>query len=302
MPQFNRTSSSINSRPEWMRALGLPPTVRWALLLSGGAAFGAVQVGPIEELISILGQPATVAGCSVGAEHALMVGEGRHLELRPMWKKEVSKKGKGWFMAHNVDIHRGLYILNPLRREMETRKAGRNLICDTRVTVTDLAKKEHRVIHLNNLPWKRRIDAAICSSCQPLIHEREQFMSRWLNDGGVKHVLPTLPDHDDYDFIAAIFCSPVGEARKRDEIPQSRIDSAVEQAFASLDVMVDSNAQHDFRRVRRWVNTPRAVFAPRSWDIIGRSFDAEREDVIGRLKEGDHMAQNPVWVSAFAGT
>lgn len=295
MPLFKRQTTDM---PDWLRQFRLPAGAKWALLLSGGAAFGALQIGPIEVLTKALGSPATVCGCSVGAEHALMVGEGREKELRPMWKNEVAKKGKKWFMAHNLDIHRGLFTLNPLRKEMEGRKAGKKLILDTRVGVTDLATKQHRLIHLNRLKWKQRIDATICSSCQPLIHERERFMGRWLNDGGVKHVLPTLPDHNGYDFIAAVFCSPVGEDREHDELPQEKVNGGIEQALASLDVFMDTTVQHDYRRVKRWVKTPRVIFAPSSWKAIGESFNADEEWVNKRLAEGDRMAQNPVWLSA----
>jgi predicted acylesterase/phospholipase RssA len=268
----------------------------WALLLSGGSALGAVQVPVIEALVKRHGLPGTVCGTSVGAVNALLVGEGRVSELREVWL-DVADKGRGWFMRLNADPWHGLFSLNPLRRQIENREAGKRLKAVTRVGVTNLARGSHRMIELNAHPWGRRVDAAICSSAQPLIHERERFRGRWLNDGGVVHVMPTLTDHAEYGFIAAVFASPIGDDRSRPKMPQDRVDSAIEQGLAALDLLTDGVAQADYSRVQRWEGPDVEVYAPSSWDAVGGSFDATEQIIHDRLAEGARMAQAPVWSS-----
>jgi predicted acylesterase/phospholipase RssA len=279
---------------EWLDDLNLPTDPKWALLLSGGSALGAVQVPVINGLVRALGLPSTVCGTSVGAVHALLVGEGRTKALLPIWK-DVAEEGSKWFMRLNFDAWNGMFTLKPLRRQVEAREAGKELKLDTRVGVVDLADSEHRMICLNNWGWPDRVDAALCSAAQPFIHEKEMFRGRWLNDGGVDHLMPTLPDHAEYDFVAAVFCSPVGDDRDRPRRPQARINSAVEQAFASVDMMTDRVAQDDYKRMRRWKKPTRAIFAPRSWDRVGESFDASAEIIERRLDEGRWMRKNPVF-------
>jgi predicted acylesterase/phospholipase RssA len=266
--------------------------MKWALLLSGGSALGAVQVPVIEALIAEHGLPSKVSGTSVGAVHTLLVAEGRHAELRPIWQ-EV--KGRGFFMDPNLDVWRGLFSLAPLRRVIEDRGAGKKLIMPACVGTTDLARGEHRLIQLNDITWAQRVDAAICSSQQPVIHQREKFKGGYLSDGGVTHVIPPMPDHDNYDLVAAVFCSPVGKDRDRPTLPQSEVDNAFEQGLAALDLFIDRVVQDDFERIKGWVGTKRIVYAPSGWDVIGPSLQAERVQILARLAEGERMALGPVW-------
>lgn len=273
---------------------------KYAIVLSGGTALVAVQVPVILGLIERLGRPSAWVGTSGGAIHALVGASRREDELPGIWN-EVGQVGRGWFMRFNADLHHGLTTLKPLRRQMEKRGMGLELHEDCRVGVTDLTgghkgERPHRLIRLNQQKeHDDRLDAVVCSSTQPAIHEGWKFKGKLLHDGGVLHVLPTMPDHDRYDEVHAIFASPVGPKRDRPRRHQHEIDGALEAAFASVDLWIDRIVDDD---VQRAIDNGWHVYAPRSWRRIGRAFDASEAVVEARMAEGRWMLDNPWSVPA----
>ena len=261
---------------------------RWLLLLGGGAALGAVQVPVVEHLWRQFGPPAAVCGTSVGAVHTLMLMEERVDELRDIWL-EVGGKGPRWFQAPTADLWNGLFSLKPLRKQMEERKAGRHPTLEGWVGMLDYASEKHKMVKLNDLRWKERINATIGSSSQPAFHQKWQFKDRWVGDGGVAHVLPLCPNWKTYDFIHAVSCSPVGRARKR-ERSQKKVNDGFEQLWVAISLWLNRVANNDVRRLRRWAKqVPVTLHAPPTWESVGDSTKIDEELVELRFATGESI-------------
>jgi len=278
----------------------MPPRI--AVVGSGGAALGEVTVPGLVDLEKR--GIDTFVGTSVSAVLAALGGGRRACELPDIWD-EVADVGRPWFMRPNADLWNGAFTLNPTRNQIEARRAGRKLKLDTRVGLVDIATRAHRVVRLNELGYRDRLDAIIGSSTQPAIHERTKLQGRYVVDGGVKHVASPLPKWWTYDEVHYFFCSPVGPERTVLELPQREVNSALEQAVAALDCFLDVVARRDYARVRRQaaqakeqgLNVRFKVYSPESWTVIGESFDASPELSKARRAEGARMYGDPIFDS-----
>lgn len=268
--------------------------MNWALICSGGAALGAVQVYPAGRLIDDLGMPALLCGTSVGASTVAMCGSGRVHELPQLWQEVAEAPGTSWFQAPNLDVWNGAFSLNPLRKQLKRHGiAPDGLKAPTHVGLVDAAKQRHRMVHLNSLSTADMHDAIVASSMEPGIHERTKFQGRWCLDGGVAHVIPTLApgwEPDDFQEIHVILCSPVGRDRVR-ERTQDEVNSALEQANVTFEMWLSRVVNDDLDRVRRWAARGEAkvfLYAPDDWDHVGTPLDADfgtiihRRDVVGQ--------------------
>jgi len=264
---------------------------RWALLLSGGTALGAVQVPVVEAAWARLGPPAIIGGVSVGAVNALALADGDVDALRPVWQ---DVDGARWFQRAQLDPWNGMFSLSPLRKQMERRGKGRRMNIPVVVGVVDIASQRYRTVRLADLDWPDRIGATIASATQPGIHERVKFDGRWHVDGGVEHLLPLLPGWEQYDRIVAVFCSPLRGHRRKPRT-QAQVAQAWEQGGAALEMLLSRVARDDLRRLRRWSErVPTVAFAPPSWDSVGSPFDAEPATIQQRFATGAAMLAHPV--------
>jgi len=291
------------SPTDWQHIVSAPPTERWALCLSGGAAYGAVQVLVILALIDELGPPTAVFGTSVGSVNGALVASDRAHELIGTWMSILSS---GWFQKPNLDFWNGLMSMAPLVRELRERRALVHLKRRFYVGAVDIAAERHQLININDLDYDDRIDAVISSSSQPFIHEHVQVMGRYHFDGGVEHVIPPVDDPKLYDSIHAICCTPPTRRARRRKRPQSEVAQAWEQAGVAFDLLLSRVVRDDVRRLRRYSGvTPTTLYAPESWDDLGQSFDASPGIIKQRLFEvGPAMwesrkrLEGPLWLDA----
>jgi predicted acylesterase/phospholipase RssA len=166
---------------------------RWALLLSGGTALGAVQVPVVEEAWRRLGPPAIIGGVSVGAVNALALADGDVAALRGVW---ADVDGARWFQRSQLDVWHGLFSLKPLRREIERRGKGTPMRIPVVVGVVDIAAQRYRTVPLADLDWPDRVAATICSATQPGIHERVKFDGRWQAGAALEMLLSRVARDD----------------------------------------------------------------------------------------------------------
>jgi predicted acylesterase/phospholipase RssA len=265
--------------------------MRWALLLSGGTALGAVQVPVVEHLWRELGPPSVIAGVSVGAVNALALADGDLASLRRIWQ---DVDGARWFQRPQLDVWNGLFSLGPLRRQVTRRGKGQPMRIPVLVGAVDIAAQRYRTLPLAELDWPDRVDATVASATQPGIHERARYRGRWYVDGGVEHLLPWLPDWQSYDFIAGVFCSPL-RGHRRKLRTQAQVAQSWEQAGAALEMLLARVARDDLRRLRRWGRrVPVVAYAPPSWDSVGAAFDADPATIEQRFQTGAAMLMRPV--------
>ena len=266
----------------------------YALLLGGGTALGAVQIPIIKHLYQTKGLPARLAGVSVGAVNAALLGEDRLSDLEEQW---AQVDGVDFFGSKQVDFWAGLISLKPLRKRMESIRAASCLKIPTSVGCVDAASQKYMDIRLDQINHDDRLDAIICSSAQPLLMEPEYLFGRPMMDGGVLHVLPDIPDKEiqDLDEIHVISCSPAGGGRRRIRSTKE-VNSAFEQAQVAFELLMSTTLQADIERLKKH-KKPVYLHAPATWAEVGKSFDASKEAIQLRMSTGEKIKLSPLRIN-----
>lgn len=264
------------------------------VLLSGGAARGAVQVAPIEH-IAANREIAAVAGTSVGAINGAGVASLRFANIRRTW---MQIDGTNDFQKLNFpDVWNGFYHLHPRLDDMLLEAGVLDFKIPFHVGVVDPARDRHVLLNLNGLQPRDAIDGIACSSQMPMTHVPTKFQGYVFTDGGVLNPLPTYPRYAKIGVqeIHAVFCVP---NKRLPEVPQSKVDKAIPQAFRTLDIQSRDRIAKCHRRLKEWKRKhPEIrifVYEPESWDAIGDAFDASPETIRSRLAHGVSMVRNRV--------
>jgi predicted acylesterase/phospholipase RssA len=285
-----------------MSPTAIPKPERVAVLLSGGTAFGAVQVHSMEQIVLTHGKNACYwAGVSVGAQHALLCAQGRVSRARELWNEMDGVKffiepawGEVWRFVRTAgrDPIQGIYSLKPLHKRI-VEELAHPILAACEVGVVDYERgPTYRQVNLGSLRTNGQRAAALCASAaQPAImagwkvqfdgHERLCF------DGGVKHVVPMLSNPDEFDVIYVVLCSPA--VRRGEPMMGRKLDGLLEIAMRSAEAWTDAVVDDDIARLKRWAQLGRdsgrkvVLIAPSSG--TGDAFDASRETIQKRLNE-----------------
>lgn len=169
---------------------------RLAIVLSGGGAKGAFQVGVLDALINKHGiTPAIVVGTSTGAIQALGVAQNDVMGLLSVWlglkgEQDIYKK-RGGIAGAVVFGEKAIYDTAPLRRLLKqfadpVKLAASNV--DLRLGVVSLQSGEFRTID-KNVPDIHNWVYASCA--MPVFFDPLQTSDKqqWV-DGGVRDVTP----------------------------------------------------------------------------------------------------------------
>lgn len=276
----------------WAQGIALaPPPVekkRYGLILGGGTARGAVQVPIVRELRRLHGAPAGIVGVSIGAIHALLLGEDRYDDLVDEW---LAIDGVEDFASKQVDVWNGLRSLAPLRRRLEARNAGAKIVIPTWVGLVDVADEAYRSVALHTLGLQDRQEAALGSATQPFLLGDATFKGRPVMDGGAGgHVLGPLPNWADMEEIHIISCSPLGPRRRRTHRPED-MHGPWKAAEIAFELLMGRQADEDVEDLRDAyaAHVPTYLYSPDSIDAVGKPFDAERTDIQMRFKTGKKM-------------
>lgn len=275
----------------WAQGLPLAPAFskkRYGLILGGGTALGAVQVPVVRKLRCLYGPPSGIVGVSIGAVHALLLGEDRYDDLVDEW---MLIDGVEDFASKQADVWNGLRSLAPLRRRLEARNAGANVKVPTWVGLVDVADESYRSVALHTLNLQERQEAALGSATQPILLGDATFKGRPVMDGGAGgHVLGPLPNWADMEEVHIVSCSPLGAKRKRTHNPDDMHGpwKAAEVAFS---LMMSRQADEDVEDLRDAYarHVPTYLYSPDSWAAVGKPFDAERTDIQQRFMTGMKM-------------
>lgn len=171
-------------------------TARLAIVLSGGGAKGAFQVGVLDALVQQRGvKPAIVVGTSTGAIQALGAAQDDVAGLLDVWlslrgNADIYKE-RGGALSAFVLGQKALYDAAPLRRRLKAFFDPAKLAAspvDLRLGVVSLQSGEFRTID-KSVP---NIDLWVYASCaMPVFFDPLQTSDRqqWV-DGGVRDVTP----------------------------------------------------------------------------------------------------------------
>lgn len=270
-----------------------------ALLHSGGNARGAVGLAVLEGLLGRHGVEgyAAAAGVSVGAINVPEAMAGRLPELRDLYE-EVD--GLGWYLRKRWPWQwsSGLTSIDRLRGRMHrhgTRIADLPSV-PVYVGVFDFESDVYRSIDARSVrddaAW---LDARCASAAIPVVMsgwdvEVEPGVVHRCWDGGMRHVIPDLPDWQSFDAVDVILCSPMERANV---VPLEQVDDFRGIVGRLVDIWIDGTVQRDLERLQRWARAgvEVTVYAPQD---SGGSFDASASAMQQRFDEGARMWRAPV--------
>lgn len=159
-----------------------------ALVLSGGGAKGAYQLGCLETLYAKGFKPDVIIGTSVGAINACGLSYLGLEGLKEVWFSINRPSDILKAKLHNLLWGTGYYALTPLKELMKKHiyPATDNPSIPFWVSVCDLRTNE--VTYRSNNANKRiMIQDVLCSSSMPTIMEA---VDEWLVDGGLRDIIP----------------------------------------------------------------------------------------------------------------
>lgn len=191
------------------------------LILSGGGANGAFQVGAMRELIDNGHEFSHVAGVSVGAINAAMYAQGEFDTLERMWESINSKdiyKGSLnlWHIAKALVMGRPNVLSNEpleklLNNFLDIRKLKKPLAVGV-VNATTGEYEVHRFSPTSHQDQWRYVRAVLASTVIPFVWEPVGMVIGGVEylyiDGGVRNNMPSR-DLDAYglDSFVAISCN-----------------------------------------------------------------------------------------------
>lgn len=256
----------------------------WALLAGGGASRGAVQVAPLARLLSTHGPPSVAVGTSIGA----VTVSAPPAVLRDAWG---TVDGARSFQRFAWAPWRGLYTLHRLRALLDRYDACSRLLCPTWVGVYDLSHQRYELVALHDLDSVHdRRDAVVASCAIPLIHQAWTLRGRPLTDGGVRSVLGRLPrsvDPSTLDAVCVLACSPAGRPDRRRVRSECDVTTLWGQVEVCYEEWQTSVSAADLAYLRGLARGPAVhLWAPETWEDVGRPFDAGADRIQSRLDLG----------------
>ena len=154
-----------------------------ALLLGGGGAKGAFQIGAWQALAEagMLTDIRMAAGCSVGALNAVLFAIGNWQEAKAIWSRIQPND----LLAKGADG--AFFSRDGLIRVIDSLPIERLSEAPVRVTVSvhDIADNQAKFYDLNGLPRDEIRTLLLASSAIPRIYSPEYYQGRQLMDGGV---------------------------------------------------------------------------------------------------------------------
>lgn len=194
-----------------------PKKVKRALVLSGGAARGAFQVGVIRYLEEIEWRPDLVCGASIGAIHAAALGSGMTAaDLSRLWRSAPRKRlraAEPAAMLRRVLSRKATFSLSDagtvreiLLREIDFDRLRHS---DTAVALAAVDVEAARTVYFSN--EEISVDHVLASAAAPVFFPWRPAAGRLFYDGGLMANTPVLPAlQQGAEQVVAVLLSPVG--------------------------------------------------------------------------------------------
>jgi NTE family protein len=252
-----------------------------ALVLSGGGAKGAFQVGVLDVLIGERGLDFEVlCGVSVGALNAASLAQARlvpddpvaslmhlHAELtslRRLWLEEI--QGNGSIYSKGILSEAGAIlgadsIYNPagLRKLLQDRLDPQRVVASgrkLRIGLVNLETGEYRTVTGDPEHADQLRDQVLASATMPFYFPPVPLEGSGWADGGLRNITPLAEAfHEKPAAIYAIFTSPLGRNLPREKIEQGFLGLKA-NAFTFLgravQILVDEVYNTDVEGAEDW--------------------------------------------------
>lgn len=230
-----------------------------ALVLSGGGAKGAFQVTAEKYLREEKDYHWNViAGVSVGALNAVILGTGKHQRLEEIWNnitrdQVMTGRFTIWSLIRMKFFDaKSIYGNKPVW-ELIKREIDPNAISmDVRVGAVSLATGEYEVFRPTDLGFLKGV---LASTAIPVIWEPVDVTADHLKmvDGGVRNVSPLGDVLDtDPEEVVVINCSP-----REPPTPTKPLDNGIEIGIFTLDLLMNEILLTDIREFEQINSTVR---------------------------------------------
>lgn len=285
-----------------------------ALVLSGGGAKGAFQVTAEKYLREVKGYSwKVIAGVSVGALNALLLGMGKHAEMERIWKtitrdQVMTGRLNLWSLIKmKLFGAKAIYGNKPLQQMLADIYDPDLLVGkQVRVGAVSLVNGEYRAFSTSDEGF---LNAVLASTAIPVFWDPVDINPSWLQmvDGGVRDISP-LGDvlYAAPEEVVVINCSP-----RRPPKPKKPLVNGIEIGLYALEIMMNEILQTDIRAFRR-INRLVEMYSTRDRPLfdsdgnqyerykllviepeepLGDTLDFSRESIDRSLKAGEEAAR-----------
>lgn len=288
-----------------------------ALVLSGGGAKGAFQVGALEYMVGVQQMKFDIiAGVSTGALQAVMLAMGKFERLRELWatieRKDIMTGDLNWFsMVKMLLGKKSIYGNRPLYDLLKKELDGRLIPEDITLLIGSVCLRTGEYVDAQKSS-SSLTQFVLASTAIPIVWEPVQISTyyRDMVDGGVRNVCP-LGSVLQYnpDEIIIVNCSApahmgdVVEFKNALDIGQRTIDILTNEIFRTdLSEFLRINElvgqvmswQHPQFALKKMDGTPYKYFKytliEPTW-AMGETLDFNREILERRRRHGFQMAR-----------
>lgn len=259
-----------------------------ALLLSGGAFRGAVQIPIIKHLINKNSYDA-IYGVSVGAINGSMIAQDDFNELQKIWSS-INSIHDLLYLKWYWPI-KGLYSMQPLKSKLEEHiSLKKNKIPFYSGIVSGTTGDYFNVCTNSLYKDKDLINVIIASSCIAGIMIPQKFKyngkEHYGFDGGFRNIIPKVDDI--YDEIDVVICSPLNRMKTKKELYNNNI---VNVAIRGIEIFQDEILNKDVMLLNNLNSSKITLYYPQH--SVGGSFYINNDIVKYRYKLGEEAIKNP---------
>jgi NTE family protein len=280
-------------------ASSIEKKVKRALVLSGGAARGAFQVGVLRYLERHRWQPDLVCGSSIGAIHAVALGAGLNAaHLERLWRRALPRRleifqAAKWLRRFFPPADPfSISDAGPVRRILEQEidfHSLRNAVTSVRIAAVDL--NTSKTLYFTNK--EITIDHVMASAAAPVFYPWKMAGGRPCFDGGLMANTPILPALESGAAqIVVVLLSPVTAV---EQAPPRSLRKTIETAF-ELMLAGPFQATIDGYRAAGGTVPEIRLIAPRRMLGFRSLVDYSRRQVDRLMAEGDDAARQVMGV------
>lgn len=259
-----------------------------ALLLSGGAFRGAVQVPVIEELSKRYIYD-DVYGVSVGSINGAMFCQDELINLRKIWDDTDNLGGflkMQWYWPFG-----GLYSMKPLRKKLEKYISLKKMKTTFHAGTVSATDGEYYNLSTDKMERDEQIwDAIQASSCMAGIMKPGTFVYddqvHIGIDGGFRSIIP-IPI-DEYKHVDVVTCTPLDRMKMKDDFNKKSIIPLI---MRGIEIFEDEVFDRDLTTLQYSNIKSITVYSPQEYP--GESLDASKEAIRYRYKLGEEAFKKP---------